>query len=162
VVVGGAGFFLNNEMDDFSIKPGTPNMYGAVGAEANAIAPGKRMLSSMTPTLVLDKGKVFLVVGTPGGTTITTSVFQTLIDILDFHMSADDAVNKPKFHHQWLPDSLYIERSFPMATREQLEKMGYNLLQRSAIGRTEVIKIGPGHSIEAVGDSRGDDAAEGY
>lgn len=162
VVVGGAGFFLNNEMDDFSIKPGTPNMYGAVGAEANAIAPGKRMLSSMTPTLVLDKGKAFLVVGTPGGTTITTSVFQTLIDILDFHMSADDAVNKPKFHHQWLPDSLYVERSFPMATREQLEKMGYNLLQRNAIGRTEVIKIGPGHSIEAVGDSRGDDAAEGY
>jgi gamma-glutamyltranspeptidase/glutathione hydrolase len=166
VVVGGAGFFLNNEMDDFSVKPGVPNMYGAVGTEANAIAPGKRMLSSMTPTIVLDKGKVFLVVGTPGGTTITTSVFQTLVDILDFGLSTVDAVNKPKFHHQWLPDSLYVETAFPSDTREQLTNMGYNISQRGSIGRTEVIKVlaGPGasHRLEAVGDSRGDDTAEGY
>jgi gamma-glutamyltranspeptidase/glutathione hydrolase len=162
VVVGGAGFFLNNEMDDFSVKPGVPNMYGAVGAEANAIAPGKRMLSSMTPTLVLDKGKIFLVVGTPGGTTITTSVFQTLVDILDFDMSAEDAVNKPKFHHQWLPDELYIEKGFPAETREGLIKMGYKITQRGSIGRTEVIKVLPDHTIEAVGDSRGDDTAAGY
>ena len=161
VVVGGAGFLLNNEMDDFSIKPGIPNMYGAVGAEANAIAPGKRMLSSMTPTIVLDKGKVYLVVGTPGGTTITTSVFQTLVDILDFNMSIDDAVNKPKFHHQWLPDEIYVEPAFPAETREGLKKMGYTLTQRGAIGRTEVIKVS-GSTIEAVGDSRGDDTAEGY
>ncbi len=162
VVVGGAGFFLNNEMDDFSVKPGVPNMYGAVGTEANAIAPGKRMLSSMTPTLVLDKGKVFLVVGTPGGTTITTSVFQTLVDILDFGLSTQDAVNNPKFHHQWLPDELYVEPAFPTAVREQLTSMGYKVIQRGSIGRTEVIKVLPGHKLEAVGDGRGDDTAEGY
>jgi gamma-glutamyltranspeptidase/glutathione hydrolase len=162
VVVSGAGFLLNNEMDDFSIKPGIPNMYGAVGAEANAIAPGKRMLSSMTPTLVLDKGKVFLAVGTPGGTTITTSVFQTLINILEFDMTTEDAVYKPKFHHQWLPDELFVEPAFPNAVREELKKMGYTITQRSAIGRTEVIKVLPDHTIEAVGDIRGDDSAEGY
>ncbi|HWK05648.1 MAG TPA: gamma-glutamyltransferase [Puia sp.] len=161
VVVAGAGFLLNNEMDDFSVKPGVPNMYGAVGAEANAIAPGKRMLSSMTPTLVLDKGKVFLVVGTPGGTTITTSVFQTLVDILEFGLSAEDAVNKPKFHHQWLPDEIFVEPAFPADTREQLKKMGYTITERGHIGRFEVIKVSGG-KIEAVGDSRGDDTAEGY
>jgi len=161
VVVGGAGFFLNNEMDDFSIKPGVPNMYGAVGAEANAIAPGKRMLSSMTPTLVLDKGKIFIIAGTPGGTTITTSVFQTLIDLLEFNMTTEDAVNKPKFHHQWLPDEIFVETGFPIEVREALLKMGYTITQRGSIGRTEVIKISGG-KIEAVGDSRGDDSAEGY
>jgi gamma-glutamyltranspeptidase/glutathione hydrolase len=161
VVVGGAGFFLNNEMDDFSIKPGVPNMYGAVGAEANAIAPGKRMLSSMTPTLVLDKGKVFIIAGTPGGTTITTSVFQTLMDILEFNMTTEDAVNKPKFHHQWLPDEIFVETGFPIEVREALQKMGYTITQRGSIGRTEVIKIS-GKKIEAVADSRGDDAVEGY
>lgn len=161
VVVAGAGFLLNNEMDDFSVKPGVPNMYGAVGAEANAIAPGKRMLSSMTPTLVLDKGKVYLVAGTPGGTTITTSVFQTLMDILEFGLSAEDAVNKPKFHHQWLPDEIFVEKTFPADTIEQLKKMGYTVTQRGTIGRTEVIKVSGNH-IEAVGDGRGDDAAEGY
>ena len=162
VVVGGAGFILNNEMDDFSIKPGVPNMYGAVGTAANAIAPGKRMLSSMTPTVVLDHGKVFLVVGTPGGTTITTSVFQTLVDIIDFGLSTEDAVNRPKFHHQWLPDELFVEPAFPSATRDQLTAMGYKITQRGHIGRTEVIKVSPGHKIEAVGDSRGDDTAIGY
>ena len=162
VVVGGAGFLLNNEMDDFSIKPGVPNMYGAVGTDANAIAPGKRMLSSMTPTLVLDKGKVCLVTGTPGGTTITTSVFQTLVNILDFGLTPSDAVNKPKFHHQWLPDVLYVESGFPADVEEQLKAMGYTTVHRGAIGRTEVIKISPGGNIEAVGDHRGEDTAEGY
>jgi gamma-glutamyltranspeptidase / glutathione hydrolase len=162
VVVGGAGFFLNNEMDDFSIKPGVPNMYGAVGTEANAIAPGKRMLSSMSPTIVLDKGKVFLVVGTPGGTTITTSVFQTLVDILDFGLSTEDAVNLPKFHHQWLPDVVYVEPGFSIATQDSLKVMGYTVAQRGSIGRTEVIKVLPDQRIEAVADSRGDDAAVGY
>jgi gamma-glutamyltranspeptidase/glutathione hydrolase len=161
VVVGGAGFLLNNEMDDFSIKPGVPNMYGAVGAEANAIAPGKRMLSSMTPTLVLNKGKVYIITGTPGGTTITTSVFQTLIDMLEFNMTPEDAVNKPKFHHQWLPDEIFVEASFPIEVREALQKMGYRITQRSHIGRTEVIKVSGG-KIEAVGDSRGEDTAAGY
>jgi gamma-glutamyltranspeptidase/glutathione hydrolase len=141
-------------------------MYGAVGTDANAIAPGKRMLSSMTPTIVLDKGRVYLVVGTPGGTTITTSVFQTIVDIIDFGLSAEDAVNKPKFHHQWLPDELFVEPAFPAYTREQLTTMGYKVTQRGSIGRTEVIRVTPAadgtHKVEAVGDGRGDDTALGY
>jgi gamma-glutamyltranspeptidase/glutathione hydrolase len=161
-VVAGAGFLLNNEMDDFSIKPGVPNMYGAVGGEANAIAPGKRMLSSMTPTIVLQNEKPYLVVGTPGGTTITTSVFQTILDILEFGLSAEDAVNKPKFHHQWLPDMIFVEKDFPMDIREQLIQMGYTIKQRESIGRTEVIQIMPDGKIIAVGDKRGDDTAEGF
>lgn len=161
-VVGGAGFLLNNEMDDFSVKPGVPNMYGAVGGDANAIMPGKRMLSSMTPTVVLKNGKPYLVVGTPGGTTITTSVFQTLVNVLEFDMNADDAVNKPKFHHQWLPDEIAVERDFPQAVRDQLQQMGYKITVRGAIGRTEVIRILPDGSFEAVGDKRGDDHAAGY
>ncbi len=161
-VVAGAGFLLNNEMDDFSSKPGSPNMYGAVGGEANAIAPGKRMLSSMTPTIVLYKDKPWLVLGTPGGTTITTSVFQTLIDLIEFNMSVADAVNKPKFHHQWLPDILFVESDFPPAVILQLEKMGYRVQKREDIGRTEVIRISPSGDIEAVADHRGDDDAEGY
>lgn len=161
-VVGGAGFFLNDEMDDFSVKPGVPNMYGAFGGEANAIAPGKRMLSSMTPTLVLQNDKPFLVVGTPGGTTIPTSVFQTIINIIDFKMSTEDAVYKPKFHHQWLPDQIDVEKTFPKETRDALEKMGYKINERGSIGRVEVIKVLPGGSFEAVADNRGDDSAEGY
>jgi gamma-glutamyltranspeptidase/glutathione hydrolase len=161
-IVAGAGFLLNNEMDDFSIKPGVPNMYGAVGGEANAILPGKRMLSSMTPTIVLFKGKPYLILGTPGGTTITTSVFQTLVDILEFDMTVSDAVNKPKFHHQWLPDILYVEKDFPQPVILQLQNMGYHVKQREAIGRTEVIRISPNGEIEAVADWRGDDDAEGY
>jgi gamma-glutamyltranspeptidase/glutathione hydrolase len=161
VVVAGAGFLLNNEMDDFSSKPGTPNMFGAIGAEANSIFPGKRMLSSMTPTIVLDKGRPYLIVGTPGGTTITTSVFQTLMDILEFGLDPKDAVDQPKFHHPGLPDTLYVERDFPPALRGPLQAMGYTLTERSAIGRTELIEIANG-LIKAVGDRRGEDAADGY
>ncbi|PWT95580.1 MAG: gamma-glutamyltransferase, partial [Bacteroidetes bacterium] len=147
-VVGGAGFFMNDEMDDFSVKPGVPNMYGALGTEANAIAPGKRMLSSMTPTLVLKNKKPFLVTGTPGGTTIPTSVFQTIVNVVDFHLNASDAVNKPKFHHQWLPDEIMVENSFPESVIADLQKMGYTIHKRGAIGRTELIKI-DGKSMEA-------------
>lgn len=161
-VVGGAGFFLNDEMDDFSVKPGVPNMYGAVGGEANAIAPGKRMLSSMTPTIVLQNGKTFLVVGTPGGTTIPTSVFQTLVNLIDFGLSTEEAVNKPKFHHQWLPDDISVEKTFPADVRTALEKMGYKIVERGSIGRVEVIKVLPDGRFEAVADSRGDDGAEGF
>lgn len=161
-VVGGAGFLMNDEMDDFSIKPGVPNMYGAVGGDANAIAPGKRMLSAMTPTIVLKNDRPYLVLGTPGGTTIPTSVFQTLVNILEFNMSTSDAVNKPKFHHQWLPDEVDIEKGFSTTTAESLQRMGYKLKQRNAIGRTEVIKILPDGNFEAVADNRGDDDAEGY
>jgi gamma-glutamyltranspeptidase/glutathione hydrolase len=137
-------------------------MYGAVGAEANAIVPGKRMLSSMTPTIVLDNGKVSLVVGTPGGTTITTSVFQTLVDILDFKIGAEDAVNLPKFHHQWLPDNINVEAGFSNATEDSLKVLGYQISRRGTIGRTEVIQILPDHQIIAIGDKRGDDTAIGY
>jgi len=148
-------------MDDFSVKPGVPNMYGAIGNEKNAIAPGKRMLSSMTPTIVLKDGKPYLVVGTPGGTTIPTSVFQSIVNIVDFGMSAEDAVNKPKFHHQWLPDSIYAEKDFDAATAAALEAMGYKIDRRNSIGRTELIQV-VGKKIIAVGDKRGDDTAEGY
>jgi len=162
VVVGGAGFFLNNEMDDFSVKPGVPNMYGLVGAEANAIAPNKRMLSSMTPTIVLKNNKPYLIVGTPGGSTIITSVFQTLMNILEFNLSTDQAVNAPKFHHQWLPDEVYIETGFPDATKQQMETMGYKMINSDPIGRTEAIKVNAAGKIEATGDNRGDDSAAGY
>jgi gamma-glutamyltranspeptidase/glutathione hydrolase len=161
-VVGGAGFILNDEMDDFSVKPGVPNMYGAIGGEANAIMPGKRMLSSMTPTLVLKDGMPYLVVGTPGGTTICTSVFQTIVNIIDFNMTTEDAVWKPKFHHQWLPDEVDLEKGFPDDSRKALEGMGYKIVERSGIGRTEVIKVLSNKKFEAVADNRGEDSAEGW
>lgn len=160
-VVGGAGFILNNEMDDFSIKPGVPNMYGALGTEANAIAPNKRMLSSMTPTIVLKNGKPFLVIGSPGGTTIPTQVYQVLLNTLEFNLSLEDAVWKPRFHHQWLPDVVYVEKAFPVELRTKLEQMGYKIVERGNIGRFEAIKIVNG-VVEAVADFRGDDHAEGW
>ncbi len=161
-IVGGAGFLMNDEMDDFSIKPGTPNMYGALGGEANAIEPGKRMLSSMTPTIVLKNNKPYLLVGTPGGTTIPTSVFQTIVNILDFEMSTEDAVWKPKFHHQWMPDRVDLERGFLPTTRKELETMGYKIVERGSIGRTEVIKKLRNGKFEVIADNLGDDAAEGW
>ena len=161
-VVGHAGFLLNNEMDDFSVKPGVPNMFGAVGQEANAIQPEKRMLSSMTPTIVVKDNKPWIVLGTPGGTTILTSVYQTIVDIVDFGMSPEDAVNFPKFHHQWLPDVISIEKTFDTSVVAALEKMGYKIEKRGAIGRTEVIMLKPDGSMVAVADHRGDDSAAGY
>lgn len=161
-VVGGAGFFLNDEMDDFSIKPGVPNMYGAVGGEANSIQPGKRMLSSMTPTIVLRHNKPLLVVGTPGGTTIPTSVFQTIVDILEFHLSPREAIDLSKFHHQWLPDIIYAEENFPENVKRALESKGYKVEYRDNIGRTEVIWVKPDGSFEVAADKRGDDSAAGY
>jgi gamma-glutamyltranspeptidase/glutathione hydrolase len=161
-VVGGAGFLMNNEMDDFSAKPGTPNMYGAIGGEANAIAPHKRMLSSMTPTLLTKNNKPFLTVGTPGGTTIPTSVFQTIVNLIDFNMSLEEAINSPKFHHQWLPDEVSVEKTFTQNTILALVKMGYTIKQRGSIGRTEGILIGPTGKRITVADKRGDDAVAGF
>jgi gamma-glutamyltranspeptidase/glutathione hydrolase len=161
-VVGGAGFLMNNEMDDFSAKPGVPNMYGAVGGEANAIMPGKRMLSSMTPTLLLKNNRPYLVVGTPGGTTIPTSVFQAIVNIVDFGMSAEEAINRPKFHHQWLPDEVTVERDFDANTKKQLQQMGYKITERAAIGRTEAILINKQGKRETAADKRGDDSVAGF
>ncbi|MEO8172628.1 MAG: gamma-glutamyltransferase [Sediminibacterium sp.] len=161
-VVGGAGFLLNNEMDDFSAKPGVPNMYGAYGGEANSIVPGKRMLSSMTPTLLLKNNKPYVVIGTPGGTTIPTSVYQAIVNLVDFNMNADDAVNKPKFHHQWLPDEVAVERDFDAETKKQLQLMGYKIVERGGIGRTEAIRVLTNGKRETVADKRGDDSVAGF
>lgn len=158
VVVSGAGFFLNNEMDDFSVKPGVPNMFGAVGGEANSIQPGKRMLSSMTPTIVMKNSKPYIIVGTPGGTTIPTSVFQSIVNIIDFKLSPNIAVNAPKFHHQWLPETVTFEKNFPESTISDLEKKTYKVERDSQIGRTELILINEDGNAVAVADGRGDDS----
>ncbi|MBA9076259.1 gamma-glutamyltransferase [Rufibacter quisquiliarum] len=163
VVVEGAGFLLNNEMDDFSSKPGEPNRYGLVGGEANAIAPGKRMLSSMTPTIIEKDGKLFMVVGTPGGSTIITSVFQTILNVIDHSMTMQQAVSAPRFHHQWLPDKVSPEaNAFTPEVREVLKKMGHTLETRANYGRVEGILRLPNGTWEGGADPRGDDTALGY
>lgn len=163
VVVNGAGFLLNNEMDDFSVKPGTPNMYGLVGGVANSIEPGKRMLSSMTPTILEKNGKLFMVLGSPGGSTIITSVFQTILNVIDWDMNMQEAVNSPRFHHQWLPDEVGVEReSFTPELRNTLKNKGYSIVDRGAIGRVDAILVSPTGELTAGADPRGDDAASGY
>lgn len=163
VVVAGAGFLLNNEMDDFSVKPGAPNMYGLIGGTANAIEPGKRMLSSMTPTILEKDGELFLVVGTPGGSTIMTSVFQTILNVVDFGMNMQEAVSAPRFHHQWLPDEVAAEKeAIDPAVRRSLSGSGYKLVDRRAIGRVDAILVLPDGSLQGGADPRGDDKAMGY
>jgi gamma-glutamyltranspeptidase / glutathione hydrolase len=159
--VEGAGFLLNNEMDDFSIMPGVPNMYGAIGGAANSIAPGKTMLSSMTPTIVLQNSKPKYIIGTPGGTTIPTSVFQTVINLIDFKLSPTEAVWAPKFHHQWFPDEVFVEKSMETTTYLPLQQMGYKITPRQAIGRTELIVINANGYHLGVADTRGDDHVSG-
>ncbi|TKC13200.1 gamma-glutamyltransferase [Pedobacter polaris] len=163
VVVKGAGFLLNNEMDDFSVKPGAPNMYGLVGGEANAIAPGKRMLSSMTPAILSKDGELFMVVGTPGGSTIITSVFQTILNVVDFNMSMQSAVSAKKFHHQWLPDEVAVEdKALDSLTTVKLKSKGYKLVPRGAIGRVDAILKTKWGYYQGGADPRGDDKAVGW
>lgn len=163
VVVKGAGFILNNEMDDFSVKPGAPNMYGLVGGKANSIQPHKRMLSSMTPTILERDGKLFMVVGTPGGSTIITSVFQTILNVTEFDMDMQEAVSAPRFHHQWLPDEIFIDKTaFSDPVRNILTQKGYKLTERGPWGRVDGILIKEDGSYEGGADPRGDDFVSGY
>jgi len=159
------GFFLNNEMDDFSAKPGTPNMFGLIGGEANSIAPQKRMLSAMTPTVVEKNGKLFMVVGTPGGSTIITSVLQTILNVSQYKMSVQDAVNAPRFHHQWLPDVITFEPdTFNTKTLDTLKSKGYIINEKTTpvIGKVDAILVLPNKKLEGGADKRGDDKAVGF
>ncbi len=162
VIVKGGGFFMNNEMDDFSAKPGVPNQFGLLGNEANAIEPGKRMLSSMTPTIVAKDGHWEMVVGSPGGSTIITSVFQTIVNVTEFGKTGAEAVAAPRFHHQWRPDTIFVEKEgFPADVLEGLRKKGHTVVKRGYIGAVDAIFRTKDGAIELVADPRWDDGVAG-
>ena len=163
IVVDSAGFLMNNQMDDFSIKPGVPNMFGLVGGEANSVQPGKKMLSSMTPVIVEKDNSLFMVAGSPGGSTIPTTVLQVIINVLDFKMTLRQAVDTGRYHHQWLPDHIsYEENSLDSATLVKLTKMGHVLIPRSQIGRVNAVMILPDGRKAGGADHRGNNVASGY
>ncbi len=163
IVVDGAGFLLNNEMNDFSIKPGVPNMFGLTGGEANSIEPGKRMLSSMTPVIVEKDGLLFMVAGSPGGSTIPTSVFQVIINVIEYNMSIGEAVDTGRFHHQWLPDYIIHEKnSLDMFVLSKLRKMGHETRERVSIGQVNAIQVGSDGLLLSGADKRSYNTACGY
>ena len=163
IVVDGAGFLLNNEMDDFSVKPGEANMYGLTGGEANSIGPGKRMLSSMTPVVVEKNGKLFLIAGSPGGSTIPTTVFQVIINVADYNMSVSEAVDIGRFHHQWLPDIIsYESESIDSLTLRELTAMGHKIVLRTSIGSINAVQILPDGEMAGAADRRGYNSACGF
>jgi gamma-glutamyltranspeptidase/glutathione hydrolase len=164
IIVDGAGFLLNNEMDDFSAKPGEPNQFGLLGNEANSIQPGKRMLSSMTPTIVLRNNKPFLIVGSPGGSMIITSVLQVIMNVIDFGMDIQDAINAPRIHHQWFPDEIYYEQfGLSCDVKENLIRRGNKIGGERILGCVEGILIDHFNNIiYGASDPRGNGWAEGY
>ena len=162
VFVEDGGYFLNNEMDDFSIKPGFANMFGLIGSEVNSIKPEKRMLSSMTPTIVMKDNKLYMILGTPGGSTIITSVLQTILNVYEFGMDIQSAINAPRFHHQWLPEKIEFENGvFDEVSMKKLQEKGYDIKQdyTRVIGRVDAILISKNGVITTGADPRGDDKA---